>query len=105
MRLQTNYLQEEPCEIPFLWSTLLQPATPTVGVRLVQTRLIVVNLMHARKRTKTVRAKAKAPERRTKFDPDVAMLSFEQISVMMFSRVQVGKEEIHLQMPSLLRAW
>ena len=39
-------------------------------VRLVQTKLTEINLMHVQNRTKTVRAKAKAPERRTKFDPD-----------------------------------
>ena len=41
-------------------------------VRLVQTRLIETNWMHVQNRTKTVPAKAKAPERRAKFDPDEA---------------------------------
>ena len=38
-------------------------------VRLVQTRLVEINLLHVQSRTKTVHAKAKAAERRAKFDP------------------------------------
>ena len=60
-------------------------------VRLVQTRLIEINLMHVQQnRTKTVRAEAKAPERRAKFDPDEAMCQLNKIGHD-FSRVQVGK--------------
>ena len=59
-------------------------------VRLVQTRLIEINLMDVQNRTKTVRVKAKAPERRAKFDPDEAMCQLNKIGHD-FSRVQVGE--------------
>ena len=59
-------------------------------VRLVQTRLVEINLMHVQNRTKTVYAKAKAPERRAKFDPAEAMCQLNRIGHD-FSRVQVGK--------------
>ena len=45
--------------------------------------------MDVQNRTKTVRAKAKAPERRAKFDPDEAMCQLNKIGHD-FSRVQVG---------------
>ena len=47
--------------------------------RLVQTRLIEVNLIHVQNRPQTVRVRAKAPERRTKFDPDEAMSQLNKI--------------------------
>ena len=59
-------------------------------VRLVQTRLIEINLMHVQNRTNTVHSKAQALERRTKFDPDVAMSLLNRIDHD-FGRVQVGK--------------
>ena len=59
-------------------------------VRLVQTRLIEINWMHVQNRTKTVPAKANAPERRAKFDPDEAMCQLNRIGHDV-SRVQVGK--------------
>ena len=59
-------------------------------VRLVQTRLIEIDLVHVQNRTKTVRVKVKAPERRTKFDPGQAMCQLYRIGHD-FSRVQVGK--------------
>ena len=59
-------------------------------VRLVQTRLIEINLVHVQNRTKTVRVKVKAAERRTKFDPDEAMCQLNRIGHD-FCRVQVGK--------------
>ena len=58
--------------------------------RLVQTRVIEINLLHAQHRTKTVYAKAKAPVRRAKFDPAEAMSQLNRIGHD-FSRVQVGK--------------
>ena len=59
-------------------------------VRLVQTRLIEINLMHVQNRTKTVHTKAKAPVCRAKFDPDEAMSQLNRVGHD-FSRVQVGK--------------
>ena len=59
-------------------------------VRLVQTRLIEINLLNVQNRTKTVRVKAEAPERRTRFDPDEAMRQLNRIGHD-FSHVQVGK--------------
>ena len=59
-------------------------------VRLVQTRLIEINLLHVQNRTKTVQIKAKAPERRAKFDPVEAMNQLNRIGHG-FSRMQVGK--------------
>ena len=59
-------------------------------VRLVQTRLVEINLLHVQNRTKTVYAKAKAPESRAKFDPAEAMCQLNRIGHD-FSRVQVGK--------------
>ena len=59
-------------------------------VRLVQTRLVEIDLMDVQNRTKTVHAKAKAPERRAKFDPVEAMSQLNRIGHD-FSRVQVGK--------------
>ena len=59
-------------------------------VRLVQTRLVEINLVHVQNRPKTVRVRAKAPERRTKFDPSEAMSQLNRIGHD-FSRVQVGK--------------
>ena len=59
-------------------------------VRLVQSRLIEANLLHVQNTTKTVRVKARAPERRTKFGPDEAMCQLNKIGHD-FSRVQVGK--------------
>ena len=58
--------------------------------RLVQTRLIEINLLHVQHRTKTVYAKAKAPVRRAKFDPAEAMSQLNRIGHD-FSHVQVGK--------------
>ena len=69
-------------------------------VRLVQTRLVEINLLHVQNRTKTVHAKAKAPERRAKFDPTEAMCQLNRIGHD-FSRVQ----EVHLQVSSLFSAW
>ena len=59
-------------------------------VRLVQTRLVEINLMHEQNRTKTVHAKVKAPKRRAKFDPAEAMFQLNRIGHD-FSRVQFGK--------------
>ena len=59
-------------------------------VRLDQTWLIEINLMLVQNRTKTVHTKAKAPERRDKFDPDEAMSQLNRIGHDS-SRVQVGK--------------
>ena len=59
-------------------------------VRLVQTRLIEIDLMHVQNRTKTVHSKAGALERRTNFDPDLAMSLLNRIGHD-FGRVQVGK--------------
>ena len=59
-------------------------------VRLVQTRLIEINLMHVQNRTKTVRVKAETSERRAKFDLAEAMSRLNKIGHD-FSRVQVGK--------------
>ena len=59
-------------------------------VRLVRTKLIEINLLHVQNRTKTVRIKAEAPERRAKFDPVEAMCQLNRIGHE-FSRVQVGK--------------
>ena len=59
-------------------------------VRLVQTRLIEINLLHVQNRTKTTRVKRSAPDRRAKFDPDEAMCQLNRIGHR-FSRVQVGK--------------
>ena len=59
-------------------------------VRLVQTRLVDMILLHVQNRTKTVHAKAKAPERRAKFDPAEAMSQLNRVGHD-FSRVQVGK--------------
>ena len=59
-------------------------------VRLVQTRLVEINLVHVQNRPKTVRVRAKAPERRTKFGPDEAMSQLNRIGHDI-SRVQVGK--------------
>ena len=52
------------------------------GAKLVQTRLIEVNLLHVQNKPKIVRAVAKAPVRRAKFDPRTETI---------FSRTQVGK--------------
>ena len=49
-----------------------------------------MTLLHVQNRTKTVYAKAKAPERRAKFDPAEAMCQLNRIGHD-FSRVQVGK--------------
>ena len=59
-------------------------------VRLVQTRLIEINLLHVQNRTKAVRTKAEVPERRAKFNPVEAMSQLNRIGHG-FSRVQVGK--------------
>ena len=59
-------------------------------VRLVKTWLIEINLLHVQNRTKTVHIKAKAPERRAKFDPVEAMRQLNRTGHG-FSRVQVGK--------------
>ena len=59
-------------------------------VRLVQTRLIEINLMHVQNRTKTVRVKAETCKRRAKFDPAEGMSQLNRIGHD-FSRVQVGK--------------
>ena len=48
-------------------------------VRLVQTRLVEINLMHVQNRTKTVHVKTWAPERRAKFDPVEAMSQLNRI--------------------------
>ena len=58
-------------------------------VRLVQTRLAQINLLHVQNRTKTTYAKAKALERRAKFDHHRG----HQLNRIGhdFSRVQVGK--------------
>ena len=58
--------------------------------RLVQTRLVGINLLHFQNRTKTVHVKPKASERRAKFDPDEAMRKLNTIGHD-FGRVQVGK--------------
>ena len=59
-------------------------------VRLVQTRLIEINLLHVQNKTKIVRIKAEAPERCDKFDPVEAMRQLNMIGHG-FGRVQVGK--------------
>ena len=59
-------------------------------VRLVQTRLIEINLLHVQNRTKAVRTKAEVPGRRAKFSPVEAMSQLNRIGHG-FSRVQVGK--------------
>ena len=59
-------------------------------VRLVQTRLVEINLMHVQNRTRTVRVKAETSEHRAKFDPAEAMSQLNRIGHD-FSRVQVGK--------------
>ena len=59
-------------------------------VRLVQTRLIEINLVHVQNRTKTIRVRNAAPERRAKFDPDEAMRQLNRIGHD-FRRIQVGK--------------
>ena len=56
-------------------------------VRLVQTRLVEINLLHVQNRTTTVHAKDKASERRAKFVP-MRKLNTNGHD---FSRVQVGK--------------
>ena len=56
--------------------------------------------MHVQNRTWTVHTKAKAPVCRAKFDPDEAMSQLNRVGHD-FSRVQVGKREVHLQMSSL----
>ena len=59
-------------------------------VRLVRTRVVEVNLMHVQNRPKTIRVWTKAPERRTKFDPQEAMSQLNR-SGHDFSQMQVGK--------------
>ena len=59
-------------------------------VWLVQTRLIEINLVHVQNRTKTIRVRHAAPERRAKFDPDEAMRQLNRIGHD-FRRIQVGK--------------
>ena len=49
-------------------------------LRLVQTRLIDINLMHVQNRTKTVLVKAETSERRAKFDPAEAMSQLNRIN-------------------------
>ena len=88
-RLQTSWQQEELCVVSFPWNMLSQPDTDS-RVRLVQTRLVEINLLHVQNRTKTVFAKSKAPERRAKFDPAEAMCQLNRIGHD-FSRVQVGQ--------------
>ena len=70
----------------FPWSVSRRPAAQTS----VQTRLVEINLLHLQNRTKTVCAKANAPERRAKFDPAEAMCQLNRIGHD-FSRMQVGK--------------
>ena len=59
-------------------------------VKLVQTRLIEVNLLHVQNKPKTVRAVVKAPARRAKCDPTSAMTLLNRIGHDV-SRTQVGK--------------
>ena len=59
-------------------------------VKLVQTRLIEVNLLHVQNKPKTVRAVVKAPVRHAKCDPTSAMTLLNRIGHDV-SRTQVGK--------------
>ena len=61
-------------------------------VRLVQTKLVEINLLHVQNKTNTVRVKAETSERRAKFDPDEAMCQLNKIGHD-FSRVHVGKNK------------
>ena len=73
-RLQTNWHQEELCGMPALSMEYVAATRSTdLRVRLVQTRLVEINLLRVQNRTKTVHAKALAPEHRAKFDPAEAM--------------------------------
>ena len=69
---------------------LLQPATQTFASDSFKTRLVEIYLIHVQNRPKTVRVRAKAPERRTKFDPDETVSQLNRIGHD-FSRVQVEK--------------
>ena len=59
-------------------------------IRLVQTRLVDVNLLHEQNKPKIIRAAVKAPARRSKFDPTSAISLLNRIGYD-FSRTQVGK--------------